>query len=404
MSEGKEKIRILRIINRFNLGGPTFNVAYLTRYLEHPFETKLVGGLKDESEASSEFILQRLEIEPIIISEMKRSVSPAHDLKAYREIEAIIQAYRPHILHTHASKAGTLGRLAAHRNGVPIILHTFHGHVFHSYFNTFTTYVYKRIERYLAKRSTRIIAISDIQRYELGALHRIARQEKIEVIPLGFDLRRFQEDQAQKREAFRTQYELTDEHVAIGVIGRLVPIKNHHMFIDAIYSLSKTHPQARFFIVGGGELDADLRGYCEKIGLGYTWMEPPTQDAPLAFTSWIKEVDIAIAGLDVVALTSLNEGTPVSLIEAQAAEKPVVSTRVGGIEDIVVEGGSALLCEVGDTRRMVVHLQRLIEDPTRRHAMGKVGKAHVVEQYSFNRLVEDMKNLYHTLLREKGIL
>ena len=264
--------------------------------------------------------------------------------------------------------------------------------------------MYKRIERYLAKRSTRIIAISDIQRYELGALHRIARQEKIEVIPLGFDLRRFQEDQAQKREAFRTQYELTDEHVAIGVIGRLVPIKNHHMFIDAIYSLSKTHPQARFFIVGGGELDADLRGYCEKIGLGYTWMEPPTQDAPLAFTSWIKEVDIAIAGLDVVALTSLNEGTPVSLIEAQAAEKPVVSTRVGGIEDIVVEGGSALLCEVGDTRRMVVHLQRLIEDPRRRHAMGKVGKAHVVEQYSFNRLVEDMKNLYHNLLREKGIL
>ncbi|MEQ9188528.1 MAG: glycosyltransferase [Cryomorphaceae bacterium] len=403
MSEEGETIRVLRIINRFNLGGPTFNVAYLTRYLEAPFETRLVGGVKDESEASSEFILKSLEVEPIIVSEMKRSISPVDDLKAYREIASIIKTYRPHIVHTHASKAGTLGRIAAYFNGVPIILHTFHGHVFHSYFNRFKTGLYKQIERWLATRSTRIIAISDIQRHELGSVHGIAPPHKIEVVPLGFDLGRFQEGQAEKRAAFRTQYGLSEYEVAIGIIGRLVPIKNHAMFIDGIRPLATSFPNARFFIIGGGELEEELQRYASQQGIGNTWMQPPSQAKPLAFTSWIKEVDVAIAGLDVVALTSLNEGTPVSLIEAQAAGKPVVSTRVGGFEDIVVEGASALLCDVDDQEQWVANLKRLIQDPATRAAMGRVGKAHVSEQYSFNRLVKDITHLYNTLLCEKGI-
>ena len=404
MSGERSPIRVLRIINRFNLGGPTFNVAYLTRYLDEPFETLLVGGMKDESEASSEFILDKIEVQPRIISEMQRKISWKADLKAYRELDEIIKEYKPHIVHTHASKSGFLGRLAAHRNQVPIILHTFHGHVLHSYFSTIKTLIFKKIERWLAKRSTRVIAISDIQRYELGAIHRIAPQQKIEVIPLGFDLRRFHENMDEKRRQFREQYGLQDDEVAIGVIGRLVPIKNHKMFIDTIKPLHAKHPNARFFIIGGGELEEELKSYCTSEGIGFTWMEPPTTEKPLAFTSWIKDVDVAVAGLDVVALTSLNEGTPVSLIEAQAAGKPVVSTRVGGIEDVVVEGGSAWLCKVNDSSRMVVHLDRLIADPQRRKTMGTVGKAHVSEIYSFERLVSDMKNLYLTLLKEKGIV
>ena len=159
--------RVLRIINRFNLGGPTFNAAYLTKYLQPEFETKLIGGLKDESEDNSEFIVQDLGLEYLIVENMRRSINIRKDWKAYQQIVEIIKSFKPDIVHTHASKAGFLGRLAAIQEKVPVIVHTFHGHVFHSYFGKFKSYVYKLIERYLAKRSSMIIAISDEQKREL---------------------------------------------------------------------------------------------------------------------------------------------------------------------------------------------------------------------------------------------
>ena len=157
--EGKKKIKVLRIINRFNLGGPTFNAAYLTKYLGPEFETLLIGGLKYEEEESSEFILEKLGIKPVVIPEMKRSISFKNDRIAYQKIKKIIKEYQPDIVHTHASKAGTLGRLAAAKCKVPVIIHTFHGHVFHSYFGKTKTLFYKTIERLLAKKSTKIIII-----------------------------------------------------------------------------------------------------------------------------------------------------------------------------------------------------------------------------------------------------
>lgn len=399
-----EKIRVLRIINRFNLGGPTFNVAYLTAHLGEQFETKLVGGMHDESEASSTFILEQMGIKPIIISKMKRSVSPLRDYKAYREIRAEIKKFRPHIVHTHASKAGALGRLAAIHEGVPIILHTFHGHVFHSYFGKLKTAFYKQIEQYLASKSTRIIAISKIQQYELSEVHKIAPVKSTAVVQLGFDLGRFNEDQERKRSLFRTRYNLSETDVAIGIVGRLVPIKRHEMFINAVRALSDRHKHARFFIIGDGESKLDLFKYCENAGVGFVWQKPPNAAKPLCFTSWIKEIDEVMAGLDIVTLTSLNEGTPVSLIEAQSAGKPVVSTRVGGIEDIVIENGSAFLCEVHAQSAFNQHLERLITQPEKRSAMGKVGRAHVNRTFSYERLVNDMEQLYLKLINEKNII
>lgn len=401
--EKGEKIRVLRIINRFNLGGPTFNVAYLTAYMDERFETRLVGGMKDASEASSLFILENLGIEPVVVAKMQRSVSPMRDLRAYREIRAQIKAFKPHIVHTHASKAGALGRLAAIHEGVPIVLHTFHGHVFHSYFGKLKTLFYKNIEQWLAKRSTRIIAISAIQKYELSEVHKIAPKEHVEVVPLGFDLERFNVDQAEKRNRFRTRFNLRKDDVAIGIVGRLVPIKRHHMFLDAVKALSKKHPNARFFVIGDGESRQDLLHYCDKAKILFEWKTAPSELRPLCFTSWIKEVDDVMAGLDIVALTSLNEGTPVSMIDAQSAAKPIVSTRVGGIEDVVVENGSAFLCDVNAQAVFNDHLDRLIDQPEKRSAMGKVGRAHVNQSFSYKRLVDDMQSLYLKLLKEKNL-
>lgn len=399
-----QKIRVLRIINRFNLGGPTFNAVYLSKYLDDRFETLLVGGAKDESEASSEFIAENLGLQPTIIPEMKRSISVKDDYKAYKHIAKIIREFKPHIVHTHASKAGTLGRLAARNNNVPVITHTFHGHVFHSYFGTLQTTFYKGIERWLARASDRIIAISDQQKFEIGTEHDICPPDKISVVPLGFDLSRFETDMESKRAQFRSQYDLRPEHIAIGIIGRLVPVKNHSMFLKAAKQLLEmTDQPVRLFIIGDGESRDQLLREAAELGIGHTWMKPPDTEKPLCFTSWIKEVDVVMAGLDVVALTSLNEGTPVSLIEAQSACRPVVSTKVGGIQDIVIEGGSALLTDVNDHDAFSRHLHTLVHAPQRRQEMGKAGRAHVIEKYSYKRLVGDIENLYTSLLQEKKV-
>ena len=339
-----KKIKILRIINRFNLGGPTFNAAYLTKYLGDDFETLLVGGEKDDSEESSEFILENLNLTPIIIPEMKREINFKEDKIAYKKLKKIIKEFQPDIVHTHASKAGFLGRRAAYKCNVPVIIHTFHGHVFHSYFGKAKTAFYKNIERYLAKKSTAIIAISEIQKHELVNEYNICKSNKVKVIPLGFDLSRFQENKLGKRIDFRKKYLLNEDEIAIGIVGRLVPIKNHTLFIDAIDQiLTKTSKKIRVFIIGDGEEKENLLKHCEEKKLDFTEFTVSPRKATITFTSWIKNVDWANAGLDIVALSSLNEGTPVSLIEAQASNKAIVTTNVGGVENVVLKNKSGFI-------------------------------------------------------------
>ncbi|HET6991817.1 MAG TPA: glycosyltransferase, partial [Bacteroidia bacterium] len=262
--------KILRIINRFNLGGPTFNVAYLSKYLAPEFETLLVGGAKDESEDSSEFILENLGLKLIIIPEMKREINFRNDRIAYKKIKALIREFKPDIVHTHAAKAGALGRMAASACHVPVIVHTFHGHVFHSYFGKTKTAVFKSIERYLAKKSTAIIAISEIQKQELAFEHRICPPEKIKVIPLGFDLSRFRENSGEKRKAFRSAYHVGDNEVAIVIVGRLVPVKNHGMFIRGLkLAVEKSKTPVRAFIVGDGEERLALEKTARESGFDF---------------------------------------------------------------------------------------------------------------------------------------
>lgn len=244
--------RVLRIINRFNLGGPTFNAAYLTKYLTPDYETLLIGGLKEDSEESSEFIINNLGIDYTLLPEMRRSINYFNDLKAYNRIKQIIKDFKPDIVHTHAAKAGALGRRAAYNLKVPVIIHTYHGHVFHSYFNKYKTAFYKYIERNLAAKSTKIIAISELQKFELSSVHHICPPEKIEIIPLGFDLSRFRKDNALKRSNFRKYYKLEDDEIAIGITGRLTYIKNHILLINAIkYLKDNTTRKFKVFIIGG---------------------------------------------------------------------------------------------------------------------------------------------------------
>lgn len=391
--------RVIRIINRLNLGGPTYNAAYLTKYLAPEFETLLVAGIHSEGEESSEHIVKSIGVEPCIIPEMSRELSLMNDLTSFRKIKKLIKEFKPDIVHTHAAKAGALGRIAAMQCKVPVMVHTYHGHYFHSYFNPVKTKVFLEIERWLARKTNAIVAISESQKLELGTIHKVCQPEKIHVIPLGFDLSRFTENMENKRKHFREQYGVKENEVAIGIIGRLVPIKNHSMFLKAIHKVfAQTKFPVKAFIIGDGEDRSKIEQ--EAIASGFTFSTPEKKDesAKLIFTSWIKEIDIAVAGLDIIALTSFNEGTPVSLIEAQAAGKPVVSTRVGGVEEVIIENETGLLSQSNDADTFAMQLLKLTEDAELRKRFSVKAGSHVMQRYHVNRLVEDMRQLYRQLL------
>ncbi len=393
--------KVLRIINRFNLGGPTYNVAYLSKYISPAYETLLVGGAKDASEESSDFIVENLGLKPVIVEEMMREIDLKNDYAAYKKIKKLIREFKPDIVHTHASKAGTLGRLAAASCGVPVIVHTFHGHVFHSYFGKLKTIFYKNIERYLARKSTAIIAISEIQKHELVDIHHICKAEKVHIVPLGFDLSKFQENTVEKRSGFRKKYNLDEDEIAISIIGRLVPVKNHHLFLEALKIVSsKTSRKVRAFIIGDGESRAEIETKARELNIPFTDGTTANEKTLLTFTSWIRDIDTALAGSDIIALTSYNEGTPVSLIEAQAANKPIVTTNVGGIENVVIPGQTAFLCDNNSIPQIAEALLKLIENDGLRASMAQKGWLHVKEKFHYTRLVADMEKLYAQLLKK----
>lgn len=393
--------RILRILNRFNLGGPTYNAAYLTRYMNNGFETLLVGGPNDPSEKNSEYIVQQLGIDPLIIPEMRREISPVNDYKAFQKIRQLIRSFQPDIVHTHASKAGALGRHAALVMKVPHIFHTFHGHVFDAYFHPLKTRFYKNIEKQLARKTTGIIALSDIQKHDLTEKYKICQSDKVHVVPLGFDLSRFRENMDEKRILFRQRFQLADDEIAIGIIGRLVPIKNHRLFLEAFRMLQqKTSQKVRAFIIGDGESRELIKQNAINLGIDWVNGAGDYHPASLTLTSWIKEIDFATAGLDIIALTSHNEGTPVSLIEAQAAGKPIVSTRVGGIEDVVIPGVTALLSEADDKEAFAENLLKFVENDQMRRSFSDSGWQKIGQKFHYQRLVKDMEDLYRMHLED----
>ncbi len=334
---------------------------------------------------------------------MRRSILPFYDIIAYYKIKKIIKEYQPDIVHTHASKSGAIGRMAAKSCKVPLIVHTFHGHVFHSYFNTFLSNIIVRFERFLARKADAIIAISDSQRHELIETYKIAPAEKIFTIPLGFNLDKYTVDQDTKKIIFRNKYGFDNDELIIGIIGRLVPIKNHEMFLEvAAIIKSKTKKKVRFAIIGDGESRPGIEEKAADLNLSYSYfITQPKSNTDVVVTSWETEIDQALAGLDIVVLTSNNEGTPVSLIEAQSALLPVVSTNVGGVEDIVIHGETGFITEVGDVTSFANYVIELIEDAELRKKMGKSGYENVISRYSKQRLINDMRSLYLSFLNKK---
>jgi len=387
-----EKLRVLRAITRLNIGGPAIHAILLTRGLQNDrFSSVLVTGLEGPREGSMRDLADRHGVQPRIVRELGREVSPLNDVRATLAMYRLIREHRPHIVHTHMAKAGTAGRLAARLARVPIIVHTFHGHTFHSYWGPLKSRIFLEIERSLGKVTDRVIAITEAQKADI-ATYGVAPTRKIAVIPLGLEIEPMLTAE-QQRGRLRAELGIGDNQPLIGIVARLVPIKAHEVFLKAAATIRAAAPDATFLIIGDGERRAELEALARELGV----------DAATRFLGWREDMREVYADLDVVTLCSNNEGSPVALIEALAAARPVVSTRVGGVPNVVHDGESGLLVPPRDPAAFADAVLTLLRDPATAARYGEAGRKAVFPHHSSGRLVQDIERLYLELAREKGL-
>ena len=406
-----DKIKIVRIIARLNVGGPARHVVWLTKELQSSeFESVLLAGTVPAGEEDMSYFAAENSVEPVYIEQMSRELSPKDAVSLWK-IYRHLRREKPDIVHTHTAKAGTVGRIAGFVYrwltwktlfGKPRrvkFVHTFHGHVFHSYYGDLKTRIFLFIERFLARFATdKIIVISRQQFREIHGQFGVGRKNQFETIPLGIDLEAFADWRA-KQNLLREEVGASEDEILIGLVGRLTEVKNHSLFLRAakIYTENPDSLKLKFIIIGDGHLRERLETEAETLGV---------KDS-VKFLGNRSDADVFYAGLDIVALTSLNEGTPLSLIEAMANEKPVISTAVGGVTDLLGEierenkdfqirkRGISIVSS--DAESFCKGLMCLATDENLRKLLSERGKIFVEEQYDKARLVEDIKNLYREL-------
>jgi len=391
------KKKIIVILNRLVVGGQTLDTLPLLHCLGNEFDILILHGQKEKDEKDASSLLKKYSLNGQYIPSLKRNINPVNDVRAFLKIYKIIKTYKPDIVHTHGSKSGLVGRLAAHRADVPAIIHTFHGHLFHSYYNGFFTSVLKCSERLLGNITSTAIAISEWQKKELCEIYNILPPEKTEVIHLGIAVEKSPEEKSFLRKSFREKYDVRDEAIAIGILGRIVPIKNLNMFVKVADSLRKsTTAKVCFFIIGDGYMKKQIQRQCDQHQL--SWSENENRNGvSVIFTSWIEDVIPAIFGLDIIVLTSNNEGTPMSIIEAQSCGKPVVATNVGGVRDTLIDGETGFLVQPGDVQTMTNKLKLLVENGELRNEMGLNAMKFASVEFSKQAEIENFKKLYRSL-------
>lgn len=393
-----KKIKILRIIARLNVGGPAIHAMLLTEALnDGQFKSILVTGEVDNSEKDMGYLARERGINPVVIPELGRNINPIKDLIALWKIYRLIRREKPDVVHTHTAKAGALGRIAAIFAGVPIKIHTFHGNIFQGYFNKLYVKLFILIEKVLAYFTTYIVVVSEQQKKDIGQRYKIAPLDKIKVIRLGLELEKFACVQPDQAGGLRKRLNIDNNTTVIGIVGRLVPVKNHEMLLDAIKQLHG-HLNRKFdikcLIIGDGEKRETLEKYAKTLSL----------NGDVLFCGWQKDMENIYTNLDIVALTSFNEGTPVTLIEALAAGKPVVATNVGGVSEVVENGVNGYLVSAKDAEKFSECLAGLIENPERRIKFGTKGREVVRKKFSKERLIYDIKNIYEEAAKTKCII
>ncbi|MDD5431484.1 MAG: glycosyltransferase family 4 protein [Candidatus Omnitrophica bacterium] len=395
------KIKVLRIIARLNIGGPAIHVILLSEGLnKDQFVSLLVSGSVSPNEGDMSYLLKGKNISLSFIPELSRELNLLNDAIALWKIFKIIRKEKPDIIHTHTAKAGTLGRLAGILfNSLVLnpkekikLVHTFHGNVLSGYFGRLKTSLFLGIERIFALFTNKIITVSESNKKELISLM-ICKEDKIEVIKLGFELDKFLEIKPKE-----------DKFLKVGIVGRLVPVKNHKLFIYAAAILLKSYPgnNLAFDVVGDGELSLELKNLALDLKIS----------EKLNFHGWRKDLNNVYSDLDIVALTSINEGTPVSLIEAMASGRAVVATDVGGVRDLlgnrinieIVPDANFEILERGiivkpqDVASFAKALILLLQNAQLRKDLGRRARHFAENEFTKERLVNNIENLYNQLI------
>lgn len=387
-----DRVKVLRVIARLNVGGPALHVAYLTAGLaERGYDTTLAAGTLGRGEESMAFIADAKGVQIEVIDELHRNITPLRDLRAVLRLADLIRRERPTILHTHTAKAGAVGRVAAILAGrarPPIVVHTFHGHVLRGYFNPAVTYGFKTLERLLAKVTTRLIAVSPEVRDDLVQLG-VAPASKFSVIRLGIELDQRVGDGDDVRAETRRVLGLgPGDPFVVGWVGRMTAVKRTDLVVRTFRALVDRGVDARLMLIGDGPDRDAMEELAHELGVMKRCL----------FLGYQDEVARFYDAMDAMLLPSVNEGTPVSVIESLAAERPAVATRVGGTPDVVRDGVDGFLVDSAEPGELADRLAELARDASRRAAMGEAGRARVMERYAVERLVDDIDELYRELL------
>lgn len=402
MTAAKRGLRVVRIIDRLVIGGPTRNVVFLTEGLETlGFECTLISGVPSRGEGDMSSWAEQYGVETVKIGEMSREIS-WRDINVAWKIFVHLQRLQPDVVHTHKSKAGAVGRVAAvaykwmsnlrwrKRREIKVV-HTFHGHIFHSYYSPLKTKVFLFIERTLARITDCIVTVSEQQKREIRDEFGVGRHTRFCVIPLGIEF-----SDAADPARFRRAAAIPRQTFLLGAVGRLCEIKNFGLLINSLSKLVQEHPDldVRLAIVGDGHLRPDLERHVDRLGL----------QGRVLFTGFRSDLDSIYSSIDVAVLSSLNEGTPLTLLEAMSQGRPVLTTEVGGYADILgnlirsSEGfrvwDHGISVTSGDADGFARAITFLTENTSLREAMGKQAQAFVRQNFSRSRLVRDVADLY----------
>ncbi len=383
-------VRVMRIITRLHISGPALQALLLTgRLSQDGYDSLLVAG--DPLPAAGEddnmlHLADQHDVSVIMVPELARSMNPVRALRAFWRLYQLIRTHQPDVVHTHTTTAGFLGRLAARLAGVPVVVHTLHWHPFHGYYSATQTQFFIWLERLGAYFADSIITLSESLRRELVETYHITRKSRMIVLPIGLDLAAFA---AVKRGCgdFRARCELPEGVPLVGIVGRLIPVKNHGLFLRAALRVRERFPDAHFVIVGDGLSRSSIDHQIEALGLGRA----------VTVTGWQQDMASVYSDLDLLVLSSLNEGTPLPLIEALAAGCPVVATAVGGVSDLLDGGQLGALVPSNDVDALTAAMITALESPPD----PEKARTAMLDRYSIDRLVTDMEGLYRGLLAKK---
>jgi len=406
-------MKILRIIARLNVGGPAKHVVWLTSGLNPEHETVLVAGTVPPGEEDMGYFATEQGVTPRFVREMSREISPRDAVTVWKLFRLFLSE-KPDVVHTHTAKAGSVGGVAGflYRWLTPAgivgrprtcrVVHTYHGHIFHGYYGPLKTSLFLRIERTLANLVTDcIVVVSEQQRREINETFGVGRSDQFRIVPLGLDLDVFADWRA-RGAAFREELGVQSDELLVGIVGRLTEIKNHDLFLRAVARFVELHPtqrKVRFVVIGDGGLRQELVDQVSELGLAETVTFAGNRTDPESF----------YPALDVVALTSRNEGTPLTLIEAMANARPVIATAVGGVVDLLgdcISGERNLpyvICHRGisvppnNAEAFASGLARLVTDVRLREELALNGLQYVEQMHSKERLLDDMRALYREL-------